>query len=112
MRGIQEQVKRFYTAVEQWIPVRVETIEKIETSIETLRVHHRNVSRIAGSTAAAASPAALPHSHPTQRPEDGARITGNAPVPELSVCWAPHSSCGLLVRAHMVATSALLSFLF
>lgn len=56
MRGIQEQVKRFYIAIEKWIPVREETIEKIETSIETLRVHHRNVniSRITGSTVAIA----------------------------------------------------------
>jgi hypothetical protein len=41
----------FRTRVEEWIPVREETIEKIKNTIDTLKVHHRNVniSRITGS---------------------------------------------------------------
>ena len=42
----------FRTRVEEWIPVREETIQKIKTTTANLKVHHRNVniSRITGST--------------------------------------------------------------
>ena len=42
----------FHTRVEEWIPVREETIQKIKTTTANLKVHHRNVniSRITGST--------------------------------------------------------------
>ena len=52
MRGLEELHSEFRARVEEWIPVREETIQKIECIIDDLKVHHRNVniSRITGSS--------------------------------------------------------------
>jgi uncharacterized spore protein YtfJ len=52
MPTIQELQTKFDTQVKKWIPVRNETIEKIEKSIKQLKKHHKNVniSRITGSS--------------------------------------------------------------
>ena len=46
-----ELSSEFHTRVKKWIPIREETIQKIECIIDNLKVHHRNVniSRITGS---------------------------------------------------------------
>ena len=51
MRGSEDMHSEFCTRVEEWIPVREETIQKIEGIIYDLKKHHRNVniSRITGS---------------------------------------------------------------
>ena len=51
MRGLEDLHSEFCTRIEKWIPVREETIQKIEGIIDDLKVHHRNVniSRITGS---------------------------------------------------------------
>ena len=51
MRGPEELPFEFHARVEEWIPIREETIQKIESLINDLKVHHRNVniSRITGS---------------------------------------------------------------
>ena len=52
MRGPEDLHSEFCTRVEKWIPVREETIQKIERIINDLKVHHRNVniSHITGSS--------------------------------------------------------------
>ena len=59
MAKIQELLKDLSTAVEEWPLVHDTSIEKIQMTIENLRVHHRNVniSRITGSTASIAGSA-------------------------------------------------------
>ena len=49
--GTEELHSEFCTRVEKWIPVREETIQKIDSIIDDLNVHHKNVniSRITGS---------------------------------------------------------------
>ena len=58
-RGTKELHSEFCTKVEEWIPVREETTQKIEQIIEDLKVHHRNVniSRITGSATSIAGSA-------------------------------------------------------
>jgi hypothetical protein len=53
LRGHEELHSEFRTTIEEWIPVCNETIRKIKSIIEVLKVHHRNVniSRITGSSA-------------------------------------------------------------
>ena len=45
-------MQRLYTALQQWISIREDTIQQIHNTIENLKFHHRNVniSRIGGST--------------------------------------------------------------
>ena len=59
MRPVAKLHSEFRTKVEEWIPVREETTLKIRTTIENLKVHHRNVniSRIMGSTTSIAGSA-------------------------------------------------------
>ena len=49
---IDELCQRFCTAIEQWMSIRETTIQEINSTIEDLTLHHRNVnySRIAGSS--------------------------------------------------------------
>ena len=51
MDYIQQLHRKFCREGEEWIPIREETIRKITETIESLKVHHRNVniSRITGS---------------------------------------------------------------
>ena len=51
MRGLDELPSELRAQVEEWIPIRQETIQKIEGIIDDLKTHHRNVniSRITGS---------------------------------------------------------------
>ena len=52
MTDVQELKNRLCRAVVQWVPVREQTIQEIQKTIENLGIHHRNVniSRITGST--------------------------------------------------------------